>query len=108
MKTKYYINEAKRVVISVLELSRCDGDYFTGRITGMAKCDPADEWDEHTGKIIANTRAHIIYHKEMLKYRERYLHEINKERHEMIAKIDHHYNVIMGLEEKLELMESSI
>jgi hypothetical protein len=59
MKTKYYINKDKGVVVCIITV---DGFYQDLTFVGKASCSPEDEFDENLGKRIANLRAHIKYH----------------------------------------------
>lgn len=85
MKSRYYVNEAKRTVVYVIDdceydvrrkvrkLFRSHGglgetfnfigerSYLNGPFKGKAKCAPDDVWDEATGIQIARERAYAKY-----------------------------------------------
>ncbi len=46
-----------------LKMGRCPDELkMPFKFTGVAKCDPNDEWDEELGKVIAENRALIKYY----------------------------------------------
>lgn len=100
MKTKYFVNEEKRTVACVLEFNSC-ADEIYGTITGIAKCSEADEFDEAKGKIIANTRAHIEYHNEVIAIRKRKLERIKRRVTQEELKVAHNETARKGLKAKL-------
>ena len=58
VETKYLIKEKEGIVVCVLKF-----DYFGPRkVSGVAKLNPIDTWDEAFGKKLANARAHIKKH----------------------------------------------
>lgn len=99
MKTKYFVNEAKRTVVCVLDLDW--QDQIRGTIADVAKCSPADEFDETKGKIITNTRAHIEYHNQMIAMRKRQIAKITRRLREEEERLAHNEAARKGLKAKL-------
>lgn len=99
MKTKYFVNEAKRTVVCVLDLGW--EDQLSGTITDIAKCSPADEFDETKGKIITNTRAHIEYHNQMIAFRKRQIAKITRRLKEEEERLAYNEAARKGLKAKL-------
>ena len=51
---KYIVNKEKRTVVCIVTT---DSVNCTGTFTGVAKCSPADTFDEEYGKTLARRRA---------------------------------------------------
>lgn len=64
MKTNYYVNKEKGVVICKIKSDW--RDEFTFDIKGRADCNPDDVFDEQIGKRLAELRAHVILHTESI------------------------------------------
>lgn len=64
MKTNYYVNAEKGVVICKIKSEW--QDEFKYELTGRADCSPDDVFDEQIGKRIAELRAHIVLHAESI------------------------------------------
>jgi len=66
MKTKYFVNEDKRIVVCVLEIQEycCEPDLI---VRATAVCKPEDKFDAEIGKRIANYQAHIALHRHLKK-----------------------------------------
>ena len=101
MKTKYFVNEEKRTVACVLEFNLYTDEIRHSTITGIAKCSEADEFDETKGKIIANTRAHIEYHNEVIAIRKIKLERFKRRVAEEELKVAHNEAARKGLKAKL-------
>lgn len=110
MAIRYIVNEKDRVVVALLEHTKrdavqaanswtgadiwnapsridmhvhCDKKYLMpDKFTGVARCNPDDEWNEEIGKQIARDRVLNNYHKSLNKAVRR----IHKD---MIAEFEH-------------------
>lgn len=100
MKTKYFVNEEKRTVACVLELCGYR-DGVSGTITGIARCSEEDEFDAAKGRIIANTRAHIEYHTEIMALRQERIERLKRDLKEEELKKAHNEAARKGLKAKL-------
>ena len=60
MKTEFFVNKEKRVV--VCKISRCIIGGYSWTFTSRAVCSEEDVFDEYLGKKLAEDRAHLNYH----------------------------------------------
>jgi aspartate/glutamate racemase len=75
-KISYKVNEERRTVVAIMacKITGCSPIYReTFNVTGIAKCNPNDPWNEDIGKKIATARAYQRMYLETERRIKRYM-----------------------------------
>lgn len=99
MKTEYFVNEEKRTVVCKLSY----GDtYYKYTITAKAVCSPDDLFDAEIGRRIADSRAHIAYHKHMRQLKTEMSNRHLKVVLELQKEINRHKDIVGYMSERIQ------
>lgn len=101
MKTEYFVNEEKRTVVCKLTY-RVDGYGYGYAITAKAVCSPDDLFDAEIGRRIADSRAHIAYHKQMSQLKTERLDRHIKAALELQKEISRHKDIVGYMSKRIQ------
>ena len=94
MKTEYYVNKEKRIVVCKIHFY---ADHNSWVVTAKAKCSPDDIFDEEIGRKLANTRCHTEYHRKMKQVSEKEVNYLTERLNKANKNVAHHKQMVSDM-----------
>lgn len=102
MKTNYYVNKEKGVVICKIESDWSDNYRVSEPIVTRAICSPEDIFKEQTGKDISELRGHIELHDLILEHEKKHLKATQAKCEAIEKKIKREQTILRRMRDKLK------